>query len=1327
MGKRIISLQEAQSITNNDYLVIDNQSGGTKKVSAGFINDIVSDVEVDGASVVNNGVAEIDLSGKQDTIVAGSNITIAADGKTISATDTTYTAGTNVQINNGVISATDTTYTAGTNVDITGGVISATDTTYTAGANVTIDANNEISATDTTYTAGTNVQINNGVISATDTTYSAFGGATAGADGSSGLVPQPLIADKDKFLKGDGTWDTIQPGASALDDLTNVDITSPTNGQVLKYDSTNQEWVNANESGGGGGSTVTITPTLSTGTKIADYSIDGSTGALYAPNGGGGSSTLSGLSDVTITSPTDGQGLVYDATNQVWVNGDVSGGGGGNIDTLWSGSVAPTTSSPETVTLAHSIADYDYLIFDVKNTTTSAKATFVAHNLQVNDEYLEIIDDINQTCCYFIVVSNTSITLGSFSSQWGNSTTYTGIYGVKHGSGGGGSGSGDTFITYSKSVTTTQYGWWVVEDEDGNTLDPDTYVIIDISVNVRYYDVLWYQDSTGGDYRATLFDINDGNTVRSSSTRTWTITYAKKDFAAGGSAAISGITPPTSSQGSNGDIYMQYKAGEVSTTIFSGTEHSTAYANPIEISVPNASMYNSFDITCLYYYWSSQPIFDGTDSIDYADLESGQAIFMPSIDDPNTGVMIKLENDTFYIYPSTGYNLYVYEVVGHASGAPTKINHLYGKISNSWIESSNAEEITLPDYNNLTTAQKNDGTIRFIPKSNIGTSNVVDTSNVTNAYIEGAMSLTSSSDEIAVVWNGNSNCGLDSYLTAKIDVTDYDYITYNLTTGNTYDYINPGTANPIRNLGIGLCSTTPSTSGWTNQTQITWAASNIYSGTSDANRTMSGEVIDVSSLTGEYYLVMCCAGWSFTIEDLTLATAGGNVSQIRYMSNTYAEVDVAEEITLADYNALTTDQKNDGKIRFIPAGSGGGVTTPYDMSSIVTSNTLVQQHMSVTATSSTKTTIAWNGGSNIGCTYYYTTPIDLTNYGKVTFSATTDSSYNDTYHSDRDDWHLQVGFQSSAPTQAQTIVASSPVWAAVADMDEVNHTFNEEIDVSELSGSYYLVVNAHGWNATIDDITLDSGGAYPSQIKYMSKTYADGTGGSGGSYDTTTLFTGSSSTTSGELSLSDSIDNYDMLMFMIGWDSSATEAQVPFIIDRSYFSNTYVYNNGGTAITDPHMLCCTYQSSYIRIKCGSANNKILIYDSTDSAVYKIIGINLGGGSSSVSYSTAEQEIGTWIDDSPLYQKTINIVNSSSVSAIRDVDLSTYVPSGARVLEFSGMYEYVYLSNNYGMAIGNNIVYGYMWEDEYRLKINFGSGSFESDEINLTIKYTKASS
>lgn len=79
-------------------------------------------------------------------------------------------------------------------------------------------------------------------------------------------------------------------GATALSGLSDVNLFSPTDGQVLKYDATNQVWINANESGG--------------------------------------SSTLDGLSDVSITTPTDGQVLAYDSTSGEWVNSNVGRGGG---------------------------------------------------------------------------------------------------------------------------------------------------------------------------------------------------------------------------------------------------------------------------------------------------------------------------------------------------------------------------------------------------------------------------------------------------------------------------------------------------------------------------------------------------------------------------------------------------------------------------------------------------------------------------------------------------------------------------------------------------------------------------------------------------------------------------------------------------------------------------------------------------------------------------------------------------------------------------------------------------------------------------------------
>lgn len=50
---------------------------------------------------------------------------------------------------------------------------------------------------------------------------------------------------------------------SDLNDLSDVTLLSPQNGQVLKYNTTTSKWENANESGGGGGATIDDT-TIST-------------------------------------------------------------------------------------------------------------------------------------------------------------------------------------------------------------------------------------------------------------------------------------------------------------------------------------------------------------------------------------------------------------------------------------------------------------------------------------------------------------------------------------------------------------------------------------------------------------------------------------------------------------------------------------------------------------------------------------------------------------------------------------------------------------------------------------------------------------------------------------------------------------------------------------------------------------------------------------------------------------------------------------------------------------------------------------------------------
>lgn len=104
------------------------------------------------------------------------------------------------------------------------------------GTNLSIDSSTGVlSATDTTYSAGTNVQISSGnVISATDTTYSAFTGTDGTAAGVAGLVPAPATTDAGKFLKADGTWDTAGGGSGP----TVVQTTGTSTSDVMSQNAT---------------------------------------------------------------------------------------------------------------------------------------------------------------------------------------------------------------------------------------------------------------------------------------------------------------------------------------------------------------------------------------------------------------------------------------------------------------------------------------------------------------------------------------------------------------------------------------------------------------------------------------------------------------------------------------------------------------------------------------------------------------------------------------------------------------------------------------------------------------------------------------------------------------------------------------------------------------------------------------------------------------------------------------------------------------------------------------------------------------------------------
>ena len=412
-GVKISELEQAGQVDNdNDYLVISQYSDiypddyksfkihPNQLASQGVTYTAGDHIAISSSHVISatyenattsaDGLMSSTDKTKLDNVkdyTAGDNITISANNE-ISATDTKYSAGTNIQINDeNVISATDTTYTAGDNVQISAGnvisatdtvytlpvatdsvlggvkqgtnvsieadgTLSATDTTYTAGDNINISAQNVISATDTTYTAGTNVQINGNVISATDTVYTLPPATTSTLGG--------VIVGSGLSVSSDGTLSTTGGGggSATLAGLDDVDISSPTEGQVLKYDSTNSEWINGTVSNVSSLDDLTnVTITTPTDGQVLKY--DASSQEWINGTGGGtGSYALDDLTDVSVSTPTGGQSLVYDDTNNEWVNGAIEYSDVANTPTLatvaTSGNYNDLSNTPTLATVATS-------------------------------------------------------------------------------------------------------------------------------------------------------------------------------------------------------------------------------------------------------------------------------------------------------------------------------------------------------------------------------------------------------------------------------------------------------------------------------------------------------------------------------------------------------------------------------------------------------------------------------------------------------------------------------------------------------------------------------------------------------------------------------------------------------------------------------------------------------------------------------------------------------------------------------------------------------------------------------------------------------------
>jgi plastocyanin len=308
--------------------------GSATITSTGTAINLPAGTTINGSAVNSFGTVEVsgqsslvaDAAGDTLTFVAGPGIAIttSAGTDTITITNTGSGGGGASGVSSGT--ATRLAYYAstgsviqdsGANLTWSGSLLSVTGS-ISASVDITVDGSSVITADS---------------LPSTFSTISVAGQTNVVADTSSDTLT--LIAGTGMIITTSASGDSITFASDpALTDLSDVTISSPTDGQVLKYNATTSQWVNGTDLAGSGStnafSTVSVfaqdnivadtssdTLTFAAGSGIT-ITTDASSDTITITNSAAaGATSLDGLSDVTVSSASSGQILLYTGSNFV--------------------------------------------------------------------------------------------------------------------------------------------------------------------------------------------------------------------------------------------------------------------------------------------------------------------------------------------------------------------------------------------------------------------------------------------------------------------------------------------------------------------------------------------------------------------------------------------------------------------------------------------------------------------------------------------------------------------------------------------------------------------------------------------------------------------------------------------------------------------------------------------------------------------------------------------------------------------------------------------------------------------------------------------------
>lgn len=233
------------------------------------------------------------------------------------------------------------------------------------------------------------------------------------------------------------------------------------------------------------------------------------------------------------------------------------------------------------------------------------------------------------------------------------------------------------------------------------------------------------------------------------------------------------------------------------------------------------------------------------------------------------------------------------------------------------------------------------------------------------------------------------------------------------------------------------------------------------------------------------------------------------------------------ELSKSAYNALSTYEKNNGTLYLVNGRTGvtNQVTNitidKYLENSSVCTDTVSQDGTSVVS--------EWLGGGQIGNNFWFVDKIDVTIYDHISYDLDLGTCYGTSAT-----WNYTVGLMSAIPnTWWYANNTADYVVKKTHDTVEITYT-DQQLDVSNLTGEYYIAVVAHGWNATLSNIRLVTVNSLPNDIYYKGTQFAQ-------TIKRDTLFSNSGTTNPSTITLNKALTDYDEVLIQLkstGYDAT---------------------------------------------------------------------------------------------------------------------------------------------------------------------------------------------